>query len=99
MSPAPPPKSNLAAAAFAKMAAPIFYLTGTADFEPITMAGVKQRRQPFDTGGGSDHYLAIFDGGDHGLFNGRRRLGTPKRATSRRGPTSRRRRRSSSTRT
>ncbi|HEX8342704.1 MAG TPA: alpha/beta fold hydrolase [Tepidisphaeraceae bacterium] len=78
MSPAPPPKSNLPAAAFARMAAPIFYLTGTADFEMITMAGVKQRREPFDKGGGSDQYLAIFAGGDHGLFVGRRRGGARK---------------------
>ena len=73
-SPSPPAGGNTAAA-FSKIAMPLFHWTGTKDQVPAGISTVtpEQRRMPYDAINTSDQYLVILTDADHGIFGGRAR--------------------------
>ncbi|MCE5303543.1 MAG: hypothetical protein LLF97_10605 [Planctomycetaceae bacterium] len=59
--------------AFADMASPCLYITGTADNSIVATTQANQRRLPFDHAAGPDQFLITFFGSDHLVYSGNRR--------------------------
>lgn len=61
------------ATAFTGIATPILHFTGTEDSTPIDLEKTPWGRTiPFQRISGADQFLIVLDGGDHGVFGGRR---------------------------
>ncbi len=60
--------------AFGSIKVPMMNFTGTKDDSPVTTTKAADRRIPFDNMKGKDKYLVIFDGGDHWVFSGTKRI-------------------------
>jgi predicted dienelactone hydrolase len=60
--------------AYAGIKIPILHMTGTKDMVPILMPDAADRRIPFDRITGADQYLVTFEGGDHMIFPGHKRV-------------------------
>ncbi len=59
---------------YARIKIPCLHMTGTEDASPIGDTKPEERRLPFDHSHGSDQFLITFQGGDHAIFSGGRRL-------------------------
>lgn len=62
------------AQSYGKLKLPCLFMTGTADTSPINETTPEQRRIPFDHAPPEDKFLLTFQGGDHAVFSGPRRL-------------------------
>jgi hypothetical protein len=72
MSESPPREAQQYDQAFAKITIPMLHMTGTIDDSPLSDAKAADRRVPFDhMPAVADHYLVVFQGGDHMIFSGR----------------------------
>jgi len=60
--------------AFAAIKVPCLHMTGTLDTTPITETPAEDRRIPYDHITGAEQYLVTFEGGDHMVFAGVRRV-------------------------
>ncbi len=66
--------------AFGSITIPVMHMTGTKDFlEILPQTTAADRRIPFDYMTNSETCLVIFNDGDHFIFSGRERLGTPEK--------------------
>jgi len=64
---------HLQGADYSGVRIPVLHFTGTEDHIRIAPSDdIRYRRTPFDASPGPDTYLAIFAGGDHMVFSGRR---------------------------
>jgi predicted dienelactone hydrolase len=72
MSPAPPEMDRAGEKVFAKIAVPVFYLTGTEDRDPFSRHEPAERKIPYEKANAKDQYQLVFEGGDHMLFSGNR---------------------------
>ncbi|MEN6406745.1 MAG: hypothetical protein ABFC77_09755 [Thermoguttaceae bacterium] len=59
--------------AYADIARPCLYITGTADNSIVATTQAYQRRLPFDHAAASDQFLITFFGSDHLMYSGHRR--------------------------
>ncbi len=74
------PRNDDAATAFASVKTPMLHMTGTEDKSPMDLEGSPfERTAPFQMIRGSDQYLVVLDGGDHGVFGGPRTAPRPNR--------------------
>lgn len=70
------PRGDDPKAAFAAVKTPMLHFTGTADVTPFDLEKTPfERTTPFQAITGADQFLVVLDGGDHGLFGGRRGTG------------------------
>lgn len=70
------PRGDDPATAFAAVKTPMLHFTGTADSTPFDLeTSPFERTTPFQAIKGSDQYLIVLDGADHGIFGGRRGAG------------------------
>jgi predicted dienelactone hydrolase len=77
---APVPRiAKNAAVAYDGITTPVFHMTGTEDDSPIGDTKADQRRIPFDQMKSAETCLLIFNGGDHMIFSGARRVGAAAR--------------------
>ncbi len=60
--------------AYRKFKIPLLHMTGTDDKSPIGDTSPEERRIPFDEIQGVDQFLLTFQGGDHMIFSGTKRL-------------------------
>lgn len=60
--------------AYGSIQLPCLHMTGTEDESVVNDTRAEDRRIPFDHIHGADQYLVIFEGGDHMVFSGARRL-------------------------
>ena len=66
--------------AYGTITIPVMHMTGTKDFlEILPQTTAADRRIPFDNMSNSETCLVIFNEGDHMIFSGRARLGTPQK--------------------
>lgn len=64
--------------AFGSITIPVMHMTGTKDFvEILPQTTAADRRIPFDQMSNAETCLVIFNDGDHMIFSGRERAGTP----------------------
>lgn len=75
--PAPSNRSNLDAA-YDSITLPVMHMTGTLDFlEILPQTTAEDRRIPYDHMHHAETCLVIFNEGDHMIFSGRERMGSP----------------------
>lgn len=74
MSPNAPTRRDDLDTAYAQIRIPTLHMTGTRDDSPVGDTKAADRRIPFDHITSAETYLVIFEGGDHMVFSGRRRL-------------------------
>jgi len=66
--------------AFNSISIPVMHMTGTKDFlEILPQTTAADRRIPFDHMSNAETCLVIFNDGDHMIFSGRERMGTPEK--------------------
>lgn len=66
--------------AYGSITIPVMHMTGTKDFlEMLPQTTAADRRIPFDHMSNSETCLVIFNDGDHFIFSGRERAGTPEK--------------------
>lgn len=70
------PRGDDPKTAFAAVKTPMLHFTGTADYTPFDLEKTPfERTTPYQAIQGADQYLIVLDGGDHGVFGGRRGAG------------------------
>lgn len=70
------PRNQDPGAALGAIRVPILHFTGTDDRTPFDLEATPEGRQvPFQTIGGADQYLVVFQGGDHMIYSGRVQAG------------------------
>jgi predicted dienelactone hydrolase len=73
------PRQGDPAELFADIRIPTFHMTGTEDMNPLDDSEPAANRQiPYRHITGADKYLLVFEGGDHGVFSGRRGFSKPR---------------------
>jgi predicted dienelactone hydrolase len=74
LSPSPPRGKADFDKAYGSVTMPVLHMTGTLDDSPVSDTKAADRLLPFKHSKGQ-RYLVVFEGGDHMVFSGRRRIG------------------------